>query len=66
MKCTDENVKNEDWTFTKIDQATFIKTFISTDRASKAQHMLAHMQMEGDPYNGDCHKFKSDFELEAA
>ena len=65
MKCVNENIKDEDWTFAKI-KATFIKTFISTDHASKAWHSLAHMQMEVDPVNGDFHKFKSEFELEAA
>ena len=28
--------------------------------------MLAHMTMEGEPFKGDFHKFKSKFKLEAA
>ena len=65
MKCTDSNVKDKDQTFLKI-KADFIEKFIPSDRASKAQHSLAHMQMEGEPFHGDFHKFKSEFELKAA
>ena len=65
MKCTNSNVKDEDRTFLKI-KADFIEKFIPSNCASKAQHSLVHMRMEGDPFNGDFHKFKSEFELEAA
>ena len=65
MKCTDSNVKDKDQTFLKI-KADFIEKFIPSDRASKAQHSLAHMQMEGEPFHGDFHKFKSEFELKVA
>ena len=65
MKCTDENTKDEDQTFAKIE-ANFIEKFIPSDCTSKAQHTLVHMQMEGEPFNSDFHKFKSEFKLEAA
>ena len=65
MKCASPNIKDEDWTFLKIE-TDFIEKFIPTDHASKARYSLAHMQMEGEPFHGDFHKFKSEFELEAA
>ena len=65
MKCADSNVKDEDQTFLKI-KANFIEKFIPSDCTSKAQHSLAHMRMEGEPFNSDFHRFKSEFELEAA
>ena len=65
MKCTDSNIKDEDQTFLKIE-ADFIEKFIPSDHASKARHSLAHMQMEGEPFHSDFHKFKSEFELETA
>ena len=65
MKCANKNVKDKDWTFAKIE-ADFIAKFIPSDCVSKAQHTLAHMWMEEEPFNGDFHKFKSKFELEAA
>ena len=65
MKCADTNVKDEDRTFKKI-KANFIEKFLSTNCASKARHALTHMKMEGDPFHSDFHKFKAEFELEAA
>ena len=65
MKCTDKNDKNKDQTFSKIE-ADFIAKFIPSNHASKAWHTLAHMRMEGEPFNSNFHKFKSKFELEAA
>ena len=65
MKCADSNVKDEDWTFLKIE-ADFLEKFIPSNRASKAWHSLAHMRMEGEPFHSDFHKFKSEFKLEAA
>ena len=65
MKCTDPNIKDEERTFEKIE-ADFIEKFISTDHASKAWHALVHMRMEGEPFYSDFHKFKAEFELEAA
>ena len=65
MKCADPSVHNKDQTFEKIE-ANFIEKFIPSDWASKAQHALAHMTMEGEPFKGDFHKFKSKFKLEAA
>ena len=65
MKCASSDIKDEDWTFLKIE-ADFIEKFIPSDCTSKARHSLAHMQMEGEPFHGDFHKFKSEFELKAA
>ena len=65
MKCASSDIKDEDWTFLKIE-ADFIEKFIPSDCTSKAWHSLAHMQMEGEPFHSDFHKFKSEFELEAA
>ena len=65
MKCASSDIKDEDWTFLKIE-ANFIEKFIPSDCTSKARHSLAHMQMEGEPFHSDFHKFKSEFELEAA
>ena len=65
MACADPNIKDEDQTFDKIE-ADFIAKFIPADRASRSHHALANMKMEGDPFHGDFHKFKAEFELEAA
>ena len=65
-KCANENVKEKDWTFTKIE-ADFIAKFIpSLSVPQKAWHSLVHMRMEGESFNGDFHKFKSKFEFKAA
>ena len=63
LKCADPNVKDEDRTFEKIE-ADFIEKFIPTDRASHSRHSIATMKMEDPPFNGDFHKFKSEFEIE--
>ena len=42
MKCTNEDTKDEDQTFAKIE-TDFIEKFIPSDHVSKAQHMLVHM-----------------------
>ena len=65
MKCTNKNVKDEDWTFTRIE-ANFIEKFIPSNQASNAWHALAHMTMKEEPFKGDFHKFKAEFKLEAA
>ena len=65
MTCANPNVKPEDWTFKKIE-ADFMEKFISTDRASHSRHALSQMRMEDPPFNGDFHKFKSEFEIEVA
>ena len=65
MKCTNKTIKDKDQTFAKIE-ANFIGKFIPSDQASKAWHTIIHMQMEDEAFKGDFHKFKSEFELEAA
>ena len=65
MKCADEIIKDENQTFAKIE-ANFIEKFIPSNWASRAQHSLADMKMEGKPFKGDFHKFKSKFKLKAA
>ena len=65
LKCADPNIKDEDRTFEKIE-ADFIEKFIPTDRASRSRHSIATMRMEDPPFNGDFHKFKSEFEIEVA
>ena len=64
MKCGNPLVKDKDHTFEKIEE-DFIEKFIPTNHASKAHHSLTNMHMEGEPYKGDFHKFKSEFELKA-
>ena len=65
MKCPNENIKDKDWTFARI-KANFIAKFIPSNHATKAWHSLMHIRMEGEPFNGDFHKFKSKFEHKAA
>ena len=65
MACANPNIKDKDWTFDKIE-ADFIEKFIPADQASKSRHALMNMQMEGDPFHGNFHKFKAEFKLEAA
>ena len=65
IACADPNVKDEDRTFDKIE-ADFVEKFIPTDRASRSRHSLLTMRMEDPPFNGDFHKFKSEFEIEVA
>ena len=65
LKCADPNIKDEDRTFDKI-KADFVEKFIPTDRASRSCHSLSTMKMEDPPFNGDFHKFKSEFEIEVA
>ena len=65
IACADPNVKDEDRTFDKIE-VDFVEKFIPTDRASRSQHSLSTMRMEDPPFNGDFHKFKSEFEIEVA
>ena len=65
IKCTDPEVKDEDRTFEKIEE-DFIEKFIPTDQASRSRHSLSTMKMEDPPFNGDFHKFKSEFEIEVA
>ena len=55
---------HKDQTFNKIE-ANFIEKSIPSNHTSKAHHALAHMTMEGEPFKGDFHKFKSKFELKA-
>ena len=42
MKCANETIKDEDWTFITIE-ANFIEKFILSNQASKARHSLANM-----------------------
>ena len=65
LACADPNVKDEDRTFEKIE-ADFVEKFIPTNQASCSQHSLSTMRMEDPPFNGDFHKFKSEFEIEVA
>ena len=65
MACANPEVKPEDRTFEKIE-ADFVEKFIPTDRASRSRHALSLMKMEDPPFNGDFHKFKSEFEIEVA
>ena len=65
IACADPNVKDEDQTFDKIE-ADFVEKFIPTDRASRSRHSLSTMKTEDPPFNGDFHKFKSEFEIEVA
>ena len=65
MACADPNVKDEDQTFEKIE-ANFVAKFIPTDRTSRSRHALTNMQMEEEPFHRDFHKFKAEFEFEAA
>ena len=65
IACADPNVKDEDRTFDKT-KADFVEKFIPTDRASRSRHSLSTMRMEDPPFNGDFHKFKSEFEIEVA
>ena len=65
ITCANPNVKDEDRTFDKIE-ADFVEKFIPTDRASRSRHSLSTMKMEDPPFNGDFHKFKSEFEIEVA
>ena len=64
MRCANETIKDKDQTFTKI-KADFIEKF-PFDQAFKAWHTLVHMWMEDEPFKGDFHKFKSEFEFEVA
>lgn len=65
MKCVDPNIEDKDCTFAIIEQG-FIEKFIPTNRTSCACHTLADMQMKGEPFKSDFHKFKSVFELKVA
>ena len=65
MACANPKVKAEDRTFEKI-KADFVEKFIPTDRASHSQHALSLMRMEDPLFNGDFHKFKSEFKIEVA
>ena len=65
IKCADPNIKDEDRTFEKIE-VDFVEKFIPTDRALRSRHSLLTMRMEDPPFNGDFHKFKSEFEIEVA
>ena len=65
MACANPEVKPEDRTFEKIE-TDFIAKFIPTDRASCSRHALSLMKMEDPPFNGDFHKFKSEFKIEVA
>jgi len=43
----------------------FEKVFLPTDKTSRARAALANLRMEGPPFRGDFHGFRSSFELEA-
>jgi len=43
----------------------FEKVFLPTDKTSRARAALADLRMEGLPFKGDFHRFRSSFELEA-
>jgi len=43
----------------------FEKVFLPTDKTSRARAALADLRMEGPPFKGDFHGFRSSFELEA-
>ena len=43
----------------------FEKVFLPTDKTSRARAALADLHMEGSPFKGDFHGFRSAFELEA-
>jgi len=43
----------------------FEKVFLPTDKTSRARAALADLCMEGPPFRGDFHRFRSSFELEA-
>ena len=65
LKCANPEVKDEGRTFEKI-KADFVEKFIPTDRTSRSRHALSTMKMEDPPFNGDFHKFKSEFKIEVA
>jgi len=63
-KITNNEVPEDDKTKELIVQ-DFEKVFLPTDKTSRARAALADLQMEGPPFRGDFHRFRSAFELEA-
>ena len=63
-KIANDDVLEDDKTKALIVQ-DFEKVFLPTDKTSMARTALADLWMEGLPFKGDFHRFRSAFELEA-
>jgi len=63
-KIADDEVPEDDKTKAVIVQ-DFEKVFLPTDKTSRAWAALADLWMEGLPFKGDFHGFRSAFEIKA-
>jgi len=63
-KIADDNIPEDEKT-KELIVLDFEKVFLPTDKTSRAQAALDDLHMEGLPFRGDFHRFRSSFELEA-
>jgi len=63
FKIADDTISEEHKT-KELVVHDFEKVFLPTDKTSRAQAPLANLHMEGPPFRGDFHRFRSSFELE--